>query len=444
MNPPQALKTAVSCLPIFLAFQVAASRERERVVHSFALNPYVRVLDGQWEGATVASDGNCYFASSTHAHNHGAAFFRYDPRAKTLTLLCEDITRVCGEDPTRTPPQGKIHSDIVEVNGSLYFATHLANYWPAAEAAYTGAHVIGYELASGRFRDYGIVRPNYSVYSGLAVDRRHNRLYVYVTPFSKAEKESGGSHLYRIDLTSGVKEDLGLLKRGGHASSYLFVDRRGDCWFALETGRNDLDSGTLFCARAATGEVKRWPDALPPRYSMVSDTIAPEQQNRRWRWVQPLPDGDRCVFTMVDDGRLWTFDSRKIGTPEAFQPVKHIGSTYLGLTLGKDQVFYIQRANRQPGPTGEDLHLLSITLDPARGNPIVDHGLIVDQDGRRPWRVPSLATNGQGFVFLVGDWRLLPGDKSTLRHNLHDGEHQYDEVPSGQFFAVADVRGSRQ
>src|ERR1043166_4175823 len=61
------------------------------VVRSYPLNSYCRDLDGQWEGIRLASDGNCYFASSTHSARHGADFFEYNPGTKKLTLLCNDI-----------------------------------------------------------------------------------------------------------------------------------------------------------------------------------------------------------------------------------------------------------------------------------------------------------------------------------------------------------------
>jgi hypothetical protein len=412
------------------------------VVRSFALNSYARVFDGQWQGIKFASDGNCYFASSTHAHNHGAGFFRYAPRTKELTLLTEDITRVCGEDPTKTPPQGKIHSDVVELDGWLYFATHLANYWPAAAAAYTGAHVLGYQLATGKFRDYGVVRANYSIYSGLAVDPGRHRLYVFVTPFADAEKKSGGSHLYRIDLRSGQKEDLGLLRRGNNACYYLFVDRRGDCWLTLLTERNEVDNGALYRARAETGKIERFEEALPPRHSWDKDVVTREQQVRCWEWAQPLPDGHRCLFTFYRGGKLWIFDSDKFGTTEAFQPVRHVGPTTLGQALGKDRMFLVQRANHQLGADADDHHLWSVALDPRAEPAVIDHGLIVDQDGRRPWRVQSLATDDAGHVFMVGDWHLVPGDKGTLRHALKNGDNVYEELPRGQFFAVASVAGT--
>jgi hypothetical protein len=412
------------CQRAAMADEAPRTADKTLAVESFALNKYARVLDGQWQGIGVASDGNCYFGSSTHAHNHGAAFFRYDPRAKELKLLCEDITKICGEDPTKTPPQGKLHSDIVEANGWLYFATHLANYWPEAEAAYTGAHVIGYELASGKFRDLGIVRRNYSIYSGVQVDAKRKKLYVFVTSFNEPEAKKDGSHLYRIDLESGRKEELGMVKAGGpHGSFHLFVDGRGDCWFTI--GR---DNGTLCCARLATGKIDRWENVLPDPSAGA---------DRAWHWAQPLPDGKRCAFTLMDGNKLWIFDADQFSRDpsKGFQVVQDIGYSYLGMALAKNRVYYIQRAGRKKGhQNASDHHLLSVALDPKTAPAIIDYGLIVDRAGRQPWRIPGLTADGQGNVFMVGDWNLLAGETGTLRHDKGD---QYKELRRGEFFAVA-------
>src|SRR5262245_55535797 len=55
-----------------------------QLVHSFELNSYSRVLDGQWLGIHYASDGQVYFASSTHSAHHGASFFKYDRASEKI------------------------------------------------------------------------------------------------------------------------------------------------------------------------------------------------------------------------------------------------------------------------------------------------------------------------------------------------------------------------
>ena len=83
-------------------------------------------------------------------------------------MLAEDLTTIVGENPL-TNPQGKLHSDILEANGWLYFATYFSNeggYY----SQYSGSHIIGYNLTSGQFKDFGIAKANYAVYSAIALD----------------------------------------------------------------------------------------------------------------------------------------------------------------------------------------------------------------------------------------------------------------------------------
>jgi len=141
-------------------------------------------------------------------------------------------------------------------------------------------------------------------------------------------------------------------------------------------------------------------------------------------------------------GALWTFDStRDVASGAAFRKVAHIGPADLGMALGGERVYYIQRAGRRRGHKANDHHLLSVALDAKAAPAIVDHGLIVDQEGRTPWRIPSLAADGKGQVYLVGDWRLKPGEKGTLRYGYdrRKGSDTWRWLWRGQFFAAADV-----
>ncbi|MDB6121030.1 MAG: exported protein of unknown function [Pedosphaera sp.] len=397
------------------------------VVSSFPLDPYVPVLDGQWLGATVASDGNCYFSSSTHDNKHGATFFRYNPTNKVLTLLAEDITRICGENPTVTPPQGKIHSDIVEANGWLYFTTHLGNYWIEAEAAYTGGHVVGYELATGKFKDFGIVRSNYTCYAAVGVDKVRNKILSYVTRWWGPTPDS---HMYRIDIATGAKEDLGIVPALN--SFWFFVDSRGDGWFSCPA-----DNGSLRVVRSATGTIQTFNNVLPE---------AQLGNGRWWDWAMALPVGNRCVIHMQGGNFLYFFDADAFQTngPNAFVTVRNIGPADSGLALAPDRVYFLQRTNRQSGNQEfKDFHMMSVPL--FANTPILDHGLVMDQSGRLVWRLPGMAADAFGRLYMVGDWWLLQGEEGTslgtLRHTDDPGTN-YTALPRGEFFGVADFSQS--
>jgi hypothetical protein len=418
----------------------ADSTARQQM-RTFALNGYKRELDGQWQGIRLASDGNVYFASSSHSAHHGASFFKYDTRSGQVTELVHDVTDICGED-ARTNPQGKIHSDIVEANGWLYMATHFASEKRGAYETWTGAHALGYELATGRWRDYGVVRPGYTAYSAIGVDPARNYLYVFVT--GKAAGQP--AYMYRIHTVTGEKTNLGQVSAPSHGgwefvSYWTFVDRRGDVWFSVKN-----QGGALQQIHGDTGIIEVHANALPSLVRWDSDRVEADpalQARRSIEWMQPL-DGDRALLTMSEHGgMLYEFDStRPMAT--AFTAIKHIGFNYLGgIAIGGSRVFYYQRANRAFGNQEfRDFHLLSVLLDEAAGNPITDHGLIVDQDGRKPCRLPGMMADRKGHLYAIGDWWTIPGDPGTLRYAWNRGSEIYKQLPRGEFFAVASVGAS--
>ncbi len=433
--------------------------------YSVALNEIKPEYDGQWQGITVASDGNCYFGSSTHSYRQGAGFFRFDPETRELTILADDMTTICGEDLTKTPSQGKIHSPIVEHDGWLYFTTHLSNYWKEAIDRYTGAHVLGYELTTGRFRDFGIVRPRFSIYSFINVDPARQALYVFSVPFADDDKENEGCRVYRIDIPTGRMQVLGEpAGKGRNASFWSYVDLDGNCWFTMWGASGRLPAGgrgNLYRVAATSGQIECFEDVLPEARLWPDGKRRSEesQADRSWTWAQSLPARERCLFAMgmwgSDDERLWVFDpSKNIATGAAFQPVGFVGPVFLALALGKDRVFYIQRGDllshrgysgeekrdEDPDLVGkkEDYHLKSISLAPGTYGQLTDHGAIVDQMGRAPRHIDSLAADQHGRVYMVGSWHVLPADQPTIQINL-ENPREFQQMKRGQFFACCDV-----
>ena len=451
------------------------------LVHSIALNKINKFFDGQWQGMTTASDGACYFGSSTHSPKHGCSFFKFEPASKKLTTLAEDMTKICGEDLTKTPPQGKIHSPIVECDGWLYFTTHLSNYWEEAINKYTGAHVIGYELSTGKFRDFGVIRKGFTIYTAINVDKINKKIYVFVVPFSKYDLENDSSHLYQIDIETGEKIDLGLVppkERG--ACFWFFIDNRGDCWFTLWKKFNPslyLNDEDLNCYNPKTKKIKSYKNVLPIGKLAPDGVPAPEnlRPERSWTWAEALPGNKQCLFTMGSlgggDERLWIFDPAKnIENGEAFQPLAYIGATFLSVACSNDRVYFIQYNNlhdarnyepeyiREMNPKDihfdDELHLRSVSIDPGINNRIIDHGKIVDQDGRHVSMIESLAANSKGNVFMSGSWNSLSKEESSYQYiwqGLKDDHanicdtykdadvHTHKIMHRGQFFSFVNV-----
>jgi hypothetical protein len=382
---------------------------------NFALNQHIRMLDGQWQGTFLASDGNVYFGGGSHDPNLGAAFFRYEPKTGQVKLLVKNVTPICGEDPARTPPQGKLHSPVVEHEGWLYLGTHLANYTEAGRKAYTGAHLLGYCLATGKFRDFGVMYPNYTNYSSLGLDAPRGRLYFYVTPFYEGE----GSHVLAVDIATGRKKDLGLMARWnnrkdhGPPALHCFVDSRGDCWLTTRYER------TLYVARAATDKIESYENALPAE-------VLTYASRDPWRGLRAL-DKDRALVLMA--GKMWIFDSRQAPRGEGtFTPIRE-GIDATGLVecfaYGGGRFYWAGRGKDPKGP----LHLMSAAVkDPATA---IDHGEVIDGQ-RRPMWPGDLITDGRGAVYMVGRWFVGEEDMKAFGIVRHD-------MRMAVFFTVIDV-----
>ena len=460
-------------------------------VRSIALNRYVKYFDGQWQGIIAASDGACYFGASTHSPKQGSSFFKFEPHSSKLTVLAEDMTPVCGEDLTKTPPQGKIHSPIVEFEGWLYFTTHLSNYWEEAMDRYTGAHVIGYELSTGSFRDFGIVRPRYTIYSAINVDRINRKLYVFAVPFAGADAERDGSHLHQIDIETGENIDLGLVgQKQRSCTYYFFIDEAGNCWFTLWKNHWPLswDHGDLYKFDAKAKQIQCYKNVLPAGKLAPDAAPAPAKLNteRSWSWLETLPGNRQCLFTTGSfgggDERLWIFDPGKsIEKGEAFQPLAYIGTTFLSNAFdGKDRVYFVQYSNleqarinwseavrdypREAVDFDDALHLRSISIAADGDRSVIDHGKIVDGENRRLTMVESLAADREGNVYMQGTWNSLTEEESSHQYlwpefteyyaemgyapllKTYEGAHSYEYkvMHRGQFFSSVNVAKDTQ
>jgi len=412
-------------------------------VRSIALNKFVKYFDGQWQGITTASDGACYFGASTHSPQHGSSFFKFEPSTNKLTVLAEDMTQICGEDLTKTPPQGKIHSPIVEFEGWLYYTTHLSNYWDEAMDRYTGAHVLGYELSTGNFRDFGVVHPRYTIYSAINVDTINRKLYVFAVPFARADVEKDGSHLHQIDIETGGNVDLGLVgQKQQSCTYYFFIDEAGNCWFTLWKNHWPLswDHGDLYKFDAKAKAIKLYKNVLPSGKLAPDGAPAPAKLNteRSWSWLATLPGNRKCLFTTGcfggGDERLWIFDPEKnIEKGEAFQPLAYIGTTFLSNAFdGKDRVYFVQYNNleearaywseavrdypREDIDFDDTLHLRSVSIDPNGDGTVTDHGKIVDGENRRVTMIESLAADSKGNVYMQGTWNSLTEEESSHQY----------------------------
>lgn len=434
----------------FFVIPYGQTNEKFCTVNSIPLNKISPYYDGQWQGIVAASDGACYFGSSSHTMAHGGGLFRFDPSTKQFDVLTDDLTKLVGDDITKNTPQGKCHNPIIEIDGTLYLTTHLAAYWKDVLDKYAGSYFLSYNMKEKKWTNYGIIKPRFSTYSAIEVDAKRGKAYAMVVPFAPMDTAEG-NHLYQIDLKTKQKRDLGRLSHG-KAAFWFYLDDKGKVWSSVWRGTNALQ-----CYDPETDKITTYENAFPePKIAPDGKPVEKvSHQSLCWTWAKAIDGGKRCLFTMGDygggDERLWIFDPHKnISTKEAFTPVCYIGNTFLSVALGGNRVYFIQRgdnkssrgysteANRdipadENGYHVNDLHLKSVSLDQNSSHRFIDHGKLIDQDGRTPAYIGSLAADDKGNVFTSGGWLIKPGDQPTLKY-IYEGNN-YETLKRGEFFA---------
>lgn len=145
-----------------------------------------------------ASDGNVYYAIGTHANGQSATLIRYNPRSGAVKIL-GSMNKVTGEDGTKVFNQDKVHCDLYEMNGKLWFSTQGGNYGGGDYGPYPGGHFFSYDLKTEKITDLGIGAPGEGIVC-MGMDTVHGRMYGITWP--------GMLFLY-YDIPSGKIKNFG-------------------------------------------------------------------------------------------------------------------------------------------------------------------------------------------------------------------------------------------
>jgi hypothetical protein len=183
----------------------------------------------------------------------------------------------------------------------------------------------------------------------------------------------------------------------------MFVDGQQDAWL-MPLGPlwiSPRPALELIHYRAAAGAVER--------------TSIPFANSNVWAWMGPHPDGRRGVVLRGVTGGPFEFNFFDPTQPYAssLQQVATIASAYSPIVSRTgNRVYFTSGGPNNSSNGGDRLMSLSLTGTPT----LKDHGLIRDQNGRRPMRLGGIAADGRGHVYVVGDWYTISGDLPSLRN----------------------------
>jgi len=137
---------------------------------------------------TEGPDGRIYAGTCNMLEKErlGAMLISLDPKSRKQEILA-DMEKLTGEETASTFPQSKIHSQICfDRRGLAWFGTH-SYEWNSLEqyqkkpGAYTGGHLITYDIHTRESRDLGILVPHESIMS-LALAEHVGKVYCVMHP----------------------------------------------------------------------------------------------------------------------------------------------------------------------------------------------------------------------------------------------------------------------
>jgi hypothetical protein len=377
----------------------------------------------------TGSDGNIYYVLSSEDIDQGSKMFRFEPKTQKITEV-GDLTEACGEKGMKAIPQGKSHVNFVEMNGKLYFATHVGVYSivdgketmgvpPPGYKPYPGGHLLSYDLKTGKFEDFGIAPDREGVLT-FAMDTRRGRMFALTWP---------SGIFYRYDLTTKNQKSFGKMCADGEdgvGPTYRTVCRSiavdlddGSAYFTTSEGtilRYDAKNDTV--APVAGEDMKK-------DYFGLYDPTSPGHMGYNWRQVVWRAKDKMIYGVHGNSGYLFRFDP-KVPRMEVLEritsePSKRSGMFdqfsygYLGFALGADNktLHYLTGApiyvdgKRLAGKAStamgeakglENLHLISYDIEKMK---YTDYGAVFYPDGQRPLYVNAITLGKDGMVYTL-------------------------------------------
>ena len=382
-----------------------------------------------YNGLSAASDGRIYYVLSTERFDVGARMFVFDPATGKIRDL-GGLTEACGEQDRKAIVQGKSHVGFVESKGKLYFATHIGYYSiqngmetmgvpPEGYQPYPGGHLLAYDMATGKFDDFGIA-PEREGILAMNMDTARGRVFGLTWPTGR---------FFRFDLARSDLKDFGPVRElgeSGRGLKYRTICRS----IAVDPGDGSAyftdSEGAIHRYRAATDAVEIVQgDDLKKDYFGLYDPTSPGHMGYNWRQVVWVPSRQMVYGVHGNSGYLFRFDPRAERV-EVLDRITSIPSQrggmfdqfsygYLGFTLGPDgrTIYYLtggpvyvagkRVAGKAKSAMGEskgieNLHLVTCDIPTAK---FVDHGAIFFADGQRPSYVNSIAVGNDGTVYAL-------------------------------------------
>ena len=397
--------------------------------------------DSNYHALVHASDGGIYYAICSHDRNTHAHLFRYDPETDEVATVA-DIGEALGEDGTVNIPQGKIHCDLFEYYGKLYFGTHVGIYERGGtedHGPYPGGHFMSYDLATGAFEDYGIGEPEEGMVC-LQMDKKRGRLYTLTWP--------SALFIY-YDIETGTKKSFGPsvyghayinnIEFGGIPRSFGIDPRNGNVyWWNLDE--------TVTCYSYDSDTIEVLNDHKLGRPILKVHEPGSDYEKVSWRSIR-WNETDNLFYGITFFGeQLFSYDPRN-GEIEVIDRIApgpnrksgELSRGSLAYELSSDgrTLYYVNHLRPYTGDTKKraDDELRLVTYDLTLRT-YTDHGPIILEDGRNPKDCQGMEIGRDGNIYLVCTvpWTDLESAKGRAIKEI-----RYKATPTEQLKRVYEI-----
>ncbi len=277
-------------------------------------NPTVRIKhwnfskvhkDAQmWSALYVGSNGKVYTGLCTHAD--AANVYEFDPKTGKMRHLA-NITELAGERGKGIWTTGKIHVQMQELDGYVYFGTLDEDNGPPVidAASYQGPHWYRIHMETGRVEQLGLINGFWGLV-GQAMDKKRRIIYGLA--------EDG--HLYRYFIDDGYTEDMGRVDNWDICRT-IFTDDEGNVYGSYAPGR-------IWKYDVAKDRIFELQDLELPINGQARSMANPMLDRLgQWRFIEWDPV-DKAAYGIVGGSNLLFKFDPKAGRDGEITPLEHL------------------------------------------------------------------------------------------------------------------------
>lgn len=382
-----------------------------------------------YNAISEASDGRIYYVLSSTRHDVGGMMYAYDPATDKVEFIA-DLSEALGEKQQNFIAQGKSHTEFYELDGKLYFSTHVGFYEmingaeclpqnaPEGYKLYPGGHFLYYDMNTKEIVSLALAPEGEGILT-MTMDKERGHLYGITWP---------KGYFIHYDLNTKELRTPGLVSEQGEAGVIgkdyrvlcrsMFVDPRdGNVYYSVA-------EGDIYSYNPSDPVLKKVEGVdLRIDYFGRFDPKDAGSMGYNWRKIYWYEPENKAYGVHGNSGYLFTFDpvEKRVEIVERItsEPSRKCGMNdqfsygYLGFSIKNGTIYYLTGApiykdgkrvagldkiNMGAAKGLEYLHLVTFNIPEKKYK---DLGPIFYDDGTYPTYVNSIAVGNNNDVYTL-------------------------------------------